>query len=44
MTLTTYTDDAREDIADVTHLRAVLDELQQLLTDIDTRLTALENA
>ena len=44
MSLTSYTDDAREDIADVEHLRAVLDELQQVLTDLETRLAALEGS
>lgn len=44
MTLTTYTDDAREDITDEHHLRDVLDELQTVLSDIITRLERLENA
>ena len=44
MSLTSYTDAAREDIADVEHLRAVIDELQQVLTDLETRLAALEGA
>lgn len=39
-----YTDDAREDIMDAQHLRAVLDEVQTLLDDILRRLEALENA
>jgi len=44
MSLTSYTADAREDIADVEHLRAVLDELQLVLTDLEARLAALESA
>jgi hypothetical protein len=44
MSLTSYTADAREDISDVEHLRAVLDELQLVLADLETRLAALESA
>ena len=38
-----YTDDAREDINDAQHLRALFDEVQTLLDDILRRLEALEN-
>lgn len=40
--LNTYTDDAREDIMDAQHLRAVLDEVETLLEDIMRRLEQLE--
>jgi hypothetical protein len=38
-----YTEDAREDIMDAKHLRALFDEVQTLLDDILRRLEALEN-
>ena len=44
MILTTYTDDTRNDIVDESHLRDVLDEIQNVLTDIVSRLENLENA
>ena len=41
--LNAYTEDAREDIMDAQHLRALFDEVQTLLDDIVRRLDALEN-
>ncbi len=42
--LEAYDDNAREDITDADRLRAILDELQTVLTDIETRLSRLEDA
>lgn len=42
--LTTYTNDAREDIADVDHLRNIIDELVQVLDALNVRIQALEDA
>lgn len=44
MPLTEYTDERRADIVDEHQLRAVLDELRDIIADIEARLTALENA
>lgn len=42
--LNTYDNDAREDIADMDHLRNVMDELITVLNDLDRRIQALEDA
>lgn len=44
MTLTSYDDEAREDIVDADRLRAILDEIEAILADLKTRIETLENA
>jgi hypothetical protein len=42
MSLNAYTDDARTDITDAEHLRALFDEVETVLADIIRRLEQLE--
>lgn len=44
MPLSEYNEERRADIIDETQLRAVLDQLQTIIADIETRLDRLENA
>jgi len=44
MHLSAYTEETREDIADVERLRDLFDELMTVLSDIERRLETLENA